>query len=85
MSKRKKALEKLRQNVRNVRYEELETILLGMGFERLEGKGSHSKFVFGKHILIIPYQKPFLKPYLVKLALQEIEEIEELANEEDED
>jgi hypothetical protein len=36
------------------------------------------KFVLGSHILIVPHQKPFLKPYLVELVLQAIDEIEEL-------
>ncbi len=34
MGKKEKALEKLRQNPRNVRYEDLEAVLLAFGFEK---------------------------------------------------
>lgn len=75
MSKKEKALEKLRQNPKNVRFEELAEILIGLGFVEKPGKGSHSKFVYGVHVLVIPKRKPFLKPIYITLALQVIDEI----------
>lgn len=79
MSKKEKALEKLRQNPRNVRFEDLATVLLSLGFEMKEGgKGSHAVFKLpGKHPLTVPRKKPFIKPIYVKLALELIDTLVE--------
>jgi len=77
MSKIEKALVKLKQNPRNVRYQELETILLGLGFEKIIAKGSHTKFILGNHIIVVPFEKPFLKPIYIRLVLQVLEELED--------
>lgn len=83
MSKREKALARLRQNKKNVRFHELETILIGLGFEREVGNGSHNNFVLGTTIIPIPYRKPFLKPNYIVLALEAIDKIKELEADED--
>jgi predicted RNA binding protein YcfA (HicA-like mRNA interferase family) len=72
MTKKDKALEKLRQNQKNVRFEELVAVLLALGFEMKEGgKGSHVVFkIPGQPPLTVPRQKPFLKPIYVKMALE---------------
>ncbi len=79
MSKKEKALEKLRQNPKNVRFEELVTILLSLGFEMREGgKGSHVVVkVPGQNPLTIPRNRPFIKPLYVKLALELIDSLAE--------
>jgi len=79
MGKKEKALEKLRQNPKNVRFEELAAILLSLGFEMKEGgKGSHAVFkIPGQQPLTVPRKKPFLKPVYVKLALELIDTLTE--------
>ena len=55
MSKKKKLLEKMRRNPRNIRFEELENLLLAYGFEKRAGKGSHAIYkIRGKRPLTIP-------------------------------
>jgi len=77
MSKKKKLLDKMRRNPRNIRFEELENLLLAYGFEKRAGKGSHAIYkIRGKRPLTIPRKRPFLKPIYVKLALQMIEQLE---------
>ncbi len=67
----------MRRNPRNIRFEELEHLLLAYGFEKHVGKGSHAIYkIRGKRPLTIPRKKPFLKPIYVKLALQMIEQLE---------
>ncbi len=44
MSKRKKRLEKLRRNPKNVRKEELDTVLLDFGFSPDFTAGSHTTY-----------------------------------------
>jgi predicted RNA binding protein YcfA (HicA-like mRNA interferase family) len=75
MSKKEKLLAKLRQNPKNIRPEELEQLLLWLGFEKREGKGSHIVYKRGEYRLTVPYKKPFLKPIYIKLALEMIDEL----------
>ncbi|MCI0550600.1 MAG: toxin HicA [Anaerolineae bacterium] len=78
MSKKEKALAKIRQNPKHVRFEELESVLLRLGFKKRQDGTSHSIFTFGKHILNIPKRKPFVKRVYVELFLQVLDEIKEL-------
>jgi hypothetical protein len=81
MSKKEKALAKLRQNPKHVRFEELERILLGLGFKMRQDGTSHAMFVLGKHMLNIPKRKPFVKPKYVGFVLQVLDDIQELEEE----
>ena len=77
MGRRAKKLERFRQNLKNVRYEELESVLLYLGFEKRRGGGSHAAFSFpGCGRLTIPIKKPFLKQVYVKLAIRVIDELD---------
>ena len=75
MSQKEKLLAKLRQNPKNIRPEELEQILLWFGFEKREGKGSHTVYKRGEYRMTVPYKKPFLKPIYIKLALEILDEL----------
>ena len=81
MSNKEKALAKLRQNLRHVRFEEIERILLGLGFNKRQDGTSHAMFVLGKHIVNIPKRKPFVKPKYVGLVLEVLDSIKELEEE----
>jgi len=78
MSKKEKALAKLRQNPKHVRFEEIEKILLRLGFKKRQDGTSHATFIFGKHIITVPKRKPFVKPKYVELALEMLDKIKEL-------
>ncbi|PKO12690.1 MAG: toxin HicA [Chloroflexi bacterium HGW-Chloroflexi-10] len=78
MSKKEKALAKLRQNPKNVRFEEIETILNRLGFVKRQDGTSHARFTLGSHIIDVPKRKPYVKPIYVKLLLEELDKIEEL-------
>ena len=82
MSKKEKALEKLRQNPKHVRFEELEAILLRLGFQKRQDGTSYAMFKFGKHIVNVPKRKPFVKPKYVELVLKVLDEIKEKDNNE---
>jgi len=81
MSKKEKALAKLRQNPKHVRFEEIERILLGLGFRKRQDSTSHAMFILGKHILNIPKRKPFVKAKYVGLVLEALDNIKELEEE----
>lgn len=76
MGRRAKKLERFRQNPKNVRYEELEGVLLYLGFNKRRGGGSHAVFSYPGHKPItIPVNKPFLKSTYVKQILRAIDEL----------
>ncbi len=76
MSKREKAIAKLRQNSKNVRFEEIESILIGIGFTKRQDGTSHAVFTYGRHRLTIPHRKPFVLSVYVKQVLAEIDKID---------
>jgi predicted RNA binding protein YcfA (HicA-like mRNA interferase family) len=75
MGRKEKLLAKLRRNPKNIRPEELERVLLGLGFEKRQGSGSHVVYKRDEYRLTVPYKKPFLKPIYIKLALEIIDEL----------
>lgn len=84
MSKKEKAIAKIRQNPKNVRFEEIETVLSRLGFVKRQEGSSHAVFTLGKHRLTVSHRKPFVKPVYIKQLLEELDRIQEL-DEPDED
>lgn len=89
MSRRKKRLQRIRQNPKNVSFDDLRKLLEDYGFTLERSSGSHHSFkvrIKGEYVLfVVPYRRP-VKPNYVRDALKLIEEIEsELGDEEDED
>jgi hypothetical protein len=74
MSKQEKLLEKLHRNPKNVRFEDIDTLLSGLGFEKRQ-RGSHVTFSLkaGGRI-IVPVKKPFILPVYVREVLDLLEE-----------
>ena len=76
MSKHEKLLEKIRQNPRNVRFEQIDALLLSFGFEKRQ-KGSHATYILaGIRPITVPFRKPFILPIYVKQILERLAEIE---------
>lgn len=73
-------LEKLRRRVahstKNVRFEDLDRLLQGYGFECRPGKGSHYYYRRGIHRVTVPFRRPHVLPIYVKLALKAIDRAE---------
>lgn len=77
MTKREKRLANMHNNPKNVRFEELDSLLNDFGFERKQpgGGSSHYLYIRGTHRLTVPYKRPFIKQVYVKAALTMIDEI----------
>ncbi len=69
MTRREKRQEKLRQNPKNVRPDELDAVLMDAGFVVARQKGSHKRYDRGVHQLTVPQREPFLLDVYVKQAL----------------
>lgn len=76
MSKRDKQIDKLRRNPKNIRFQDIDTLLLGLGFRRRQ-RGSHHVYSLGRYRITVPHRKPFIKPVYVKLLLEILEELEQ--------
>lgn len=74
MTKRKKLLQRFRQNPKNVRFEEIDGLLTFLGFEKRQ-KGSHVTYIYQQqHRITIPNRKPFILPVYVKEMLKLLDE-----------
>ena len=80
MTKKEKALLRLRQNPKNVRFDDIVTILLGLGFKKRQDGTSHARFTLGKYIIDVPRRKQFVKEVYVKLLLRLLDKIENQEN-----
>lgn len=75
MSKKQKLLEKLLSKPKDLRFSELETILIFCGYELDRYNGSHAVFIKdGYPMLTIPRKDPVLS-YLINQVLTAIEDI----------
>jgi predicted RNA binding protein YcfA (HicA-like mRNA interferase family) len=79
MSRRKKRLQRIRENPKNVSFDALRTVLEDYGFVLERSSGSHHSFkveINGQYVLfVLPYRRPIKSNY-VRDALKLIEEIE---------
>jgi len=77
MTKKEKLLARMINNPKNVRFEELEGLILNHGYEKAAGKGSHNTYVKGDKVitLVRPHgSKKFCHPLDVKGVLEALEE-----------
>jgi predicted RNA binding protein YcfA (HicA-like mRNA interferase family) len=72
LSKLKKLLQKIKNNPRQVRFEELDKILLHYGFSKRQPKGGSSHYYYSKdekHISV-PFKQHHIGEAYVELALE---------------
>jgi predicted RNA binding protein YcfA (HicA-like mRNA interferase family) len=88
MSKRKKRLEQIRQNPKNVSLEALRRVLEDYGFtlERIEGSHHHFSYILNgqKKLFTIPHKRPLNRVY-VKESIKIIDKLIEAQGDQDED
>lgn len=75
MTKREKRIERMRQNPRAVRFEELDAVLLEAGFERRQESGSHVIYRRGEYRFSVPKHRPFVNVVYVRQVLLVLDEI----------
>jgi len=83
MSKAEKALLKIRQNPKSVRFEEIDKVLNLYGFECRQSRKGTSHYVYilktehKFYRVTIPFKRPFVKKVYIQQALEIIDEVEE--------
>ena len=75
MSKQDKFIDRLRNSPKNVRFQDIDILLRGLGFEK-RVRGSHHIYSLDQFRITVPFRKPFVKPVYVKLLLEVLEQVE---------
>ncbi len=77
MTKKEKLLQKIKNNPKSVRFQEMDKILREVGFERRQPSrgSSHYTYNYKDKTLTVPYNRPFVKVIYIKMALQILEEL----------
>ena len=76
MVKKVKLLEKIRQNPKNVRFKDIDKLLLSLDFAHRQ-PGSHATYVLkGRGRIAVPFRNPFILPVYVKEMLKLLDELD---------
>ena len=73
MSKLEKLLQRIKNNPKTVRFEELDKILTNAGYECAQPRSGSSHYTYRKEFrepITIPYRKPYIHEAYVKLVLR---------------
>ena len=73
MSKLEKLLERIKNNPKTVRFEELDKILTNAGYERAQPRGGSSHYTYrkvGRDAITIPYRRPYVAEVYVSKVLR---------------
>ncbi|AGL00421.1 type II toxin-antitoxin system HicA family toxin [Desulfoscipio gibsoniae] len=75
MTKLEKLLEKIKNNPRHVRFEELDKILIREGFKRRQPRKGSSHYIYrkGNKSISIPHNEPHIKSQYVKEVISALE------------
>ena len=71
MSSKEKLLKNIKNNPKNVSYDDIKRLLNLYGYELISIRGSHHKFERNGESVIIPYHKP-IKEIYVKQVIERI-------------
>ncbi|MBR4151838.1 MAG: type II toxin-antitoxin system HicA family toxin [Selenomonadaceae bacterium] len=73
MSKLEKLLQRIKNNPKTVRFEELDKILLNAGYEKSQPRGGSSHYTYRKpnnDPITIPYHKPYINEIYVQAVIR---------------
>lgn len=75
MSKLTKLYEKVKNNPKQVRFDELDKLLIYYGFQRKQPRSgsSHYIYTYGSVRVTVPFKQPHIKSVYVKLAIDALE------------
>jgi len=79
VTKREKRLERIRSNPKNVRFEDLDQLLIDFGFTLRQPRGGSSHYIYVREgfRLTIPINRPHLREVYVKQVLKLLEGIDD--------
>lgn len=77
ITKKEKLINRIKNNPKTVKFEELDKLLQNVGFERRQPRGGSSHYTYGiaDKILTVPCKKPYIKVIYVKMAIKLLEDL----------
>ena len=78
MSKKQKLLEKIKNNPQRIRFQEVDKLLVSIGFDKRQPRGgsSHYTYSYKDIIITIPYKKPYVKVKYIKNVIELLEKFD---------
>jgi hypothetical protein len=78
MSRKEKLLEKIKSNPQKIRFDEIDKILLSVGFTKRQPRrgSSHFTYTLNELIITIPYKRPYVKSRYIKEAVDLLEKLD---------
>ena len=75
MSKLEKLLERIKNSPKQVRFDELDKLLIKVGFERRQPRGGSSHYIYikGSARVTVPFHQPHIGEAYVKLVIKILE------------
>ena len=75
MSKLKKLLQRIRNNPKHVKFEDLDKILIHYGFTKRQPSGGSSHYYYskGEKVISVPFHQPHIKATYVERAIELLE------------
>ncbi len=77
MTKREKLLERMRNNPRGIRPEEIDHLLGYYGFEKRRSGSNHCVYRYREQVLIVSFHRDYIHPKSVKEILAILDELSE--------
>ena len=77
MSRKQKLLDKIKSNPQKIRFEEVDKILISIGFNKRQPRGgsSHFTYILEDMIITIPYNKPYVKVKYLKDVIELLDKL----------
>jgi len=73
MSKLEKLLQRIKNNPKTVRFEDLDKILVNAGYERTQPRSGSSHYTYRKlacEPITIPYHRPYIREIYVQIVIR---------------
>jgi len=77
LSRKQKLLDKIKSNPQKIRFEEVDKILISIGFNKRQPRGgsSHFTYILEDMIITIPYNKPYVKVKYLKDVIELLDKL----------
>lgn len=77
MSRKHKLIEKIKNSPQKIRFDEVDSLLVSIGFIRRQPNSgsSHFTYILGELITTIPYKRPYVKEKYIKDIIELIDKL----------
>jgi len=75
LSQLRKLLDRIKNNPKQVKFQELDKVLIRSGFNKRQPRGGSSHYIYSKGFqrLVVPHRQPYIKAVYVEKAIKILE------------